>query len=355
MDDPLTHFLQGKKYFDKGELAKAEEEFKLAKSLDDEFGLAYSGLGIVAAAKGDFDAAEDLISDGIKYCDDKHPFAYIAKGMMIEYQKKGSDDEDWWEDAMDAYKEAMEIAPRDGEPHFRAGHSLKLAYQFSMASDEFRKVLELKNGYEAEADAEWAVVQKIQRAAPGTRVGKKVALVEKISRADIAALFVSELEVDRIMEKRKTKVYDNSFQAPEDTRKMETQKTVTMKDITDIDTHWAKNFILDLQKYQIRGLEPSPDHKFYPNQEITRSEYAFFIEDILIAISGDKAMATKHIGAAESRFPDVNVSSPYYNAICNAVDKNIMDANLRGEFAAGASVDGPDALLIIRKIKELRR
>ncbi|MGL1935820.1 MAG: S-layer homology domain-containing protein [Fibrobacterales bacterium] len=355
MDDPVTHFEQGKKYFDNGEFVKAQEEFKLAKSLDDEYGPAYAGLGMVAAATGDFDAAEDYISDGIKYCDDTHPIGYIAKGLMIEYQYAGSNEDEWWDDAMDAYKEAMEIAPKDGEPHYRAGYTLKLALQFSMAADEFRKVLELKSGYEAEADSEWAMVQKIQRAAPGSKIGKKVALMEEITRADIAALFIVELEIDRILNKRKAKVYDTEFTAPVDPRTMKTDTVTRMKDIVDIEGHWAKNFIEDLQKFQVRGLEPAPDHKFHPDQKVTRSEYAFFIEDILIAISGDITLATKHIGAATSRFPDVSTGSPYYNAICNAVDKNIIDADISGEFKASESVSGPDALLIIRKIKELRR
>ena len=44
-------------------------------------------------------------------------------------------------------------------------------------------------------------VQKILRALPGTEIGKKLALQDKISRADAAAVFVHELEVDRLFEK----------------------------------------------------------------------------------------------------------------------------------------------------------
>jgi len=356
MDDPMTHFIQGKKYWDQNKLDQAEEEFKLAKSLDKKFGPALAGLAMVEASRGNFDKAEDFADDAIDLAKKKDPYGHMAMGIVEE--KKGladpKRDEDWYEDAEDEYKEAMEIAPDLGEMPYRLGHLYKVAYEFRKAEDAFKKVLELKNGYEKEADEEWQVVQKILRAAPGTRVGKKIALVEEITRADVAALFVSELEIDRIMEKRKAKQYDTDFQAPEDPREMQVDTLKKMKDITDIEDHWAKNFILDLQKYQIRGMEPSADHKFYPNEPITRGQYAMFMEDILIAITGDRALASKHLGT-ESRFPDVNASAPYYNAISNAVDKNIMDANLAGEFKPLETVDGPDALLIIRRIKELRR
>lgn len=356
MDDPETHFLQGKKYWEKGDLERAREEFELAKSLQKKYGPAYAGLAMVEASLGHWEQAEDLAEDAVDYCDDKRYEGYMAQAIVMEKKHAGHDDDsEWYEDAEDLYHKALKIAPKSGELFFRMGHMYKVAYQFRKAEDAFRKNLDLKDTYQDEANQEWEVVQKIVRAAPGTRVGSRIALVDKITRADIAALFIAELELDRIMEKRKAKHYETGFTAPEDPREMQVDSLVKMEAMTDIKDHWARNFIEDIQKFQIRGLEPSPDHKFYPNQPIIRSEYAFFIEDILIAITGDQTLATKYLGAAESRFSDVNPGSPYYNAICNAVDKNVMDANLNGEFRAMDSVSGPDALLIIRAIKEMRR
>lgn len=356
MDDPETHFIQGKKYWDKGENARARDEFKLAKSLDKKYGPAYAGLAMADAVDGKFESAEDFAEEAIDLCDDKNYNGYMSMAIVIEFKNKGrTDDKDWFEDAEDFYKKALKISPNSGELYFRMGKMFKVAYQFRKAEDSFKKNLELKADYQEEANNEWAVVQKILRAAPGTRVGSKVALVDKITRADIAALFISELELDRIMDKRKAKNYDTDFQSPADPRSMTVDSSIKIADILDIEKHWARNFIQDVQKYRIRGLEPTPDHKFNPEQPITRGEYAFFIEDILIAISGDKDLATKHIGAGQSRFPDVNPASPYYNAICNAVDKNVMDAELNGEFRMLDNVSGPDALLIIRAIKDMRR
>lgn len=360
MDDPQTHTIQGMKYWDKEDYNRARDEFKLAISLEEgkKYGPAYAGLAMTDAAQGKFEDAEDNADKAIDYCnkDKKEYQGEMAAAIVIEFKNKGTkDNEDWYEDAEDHYEDALKIDPKAGEVYFRMGHMYKIAYEFRKAEDAFKKNLEIKNGYEEQANAEWAVVQKILRAEPGSRVGKKIALVEKISRADIAALFMAELELDRILDKSKVKNYETDFAAPADPRTMTVDSNVKVADILDCDKHWARNFIQDIQKYRIRGLEPSADHKFYPDQLINRGEYAFFIEDILMAITGDRTLATKHIGNNESRFPDVNPSSPYYNAICNAVDKNIMDAQLNGEFRALDPVSGPDALLIIRAIKDMRR
>lgn len=355
MDDPHTHYLQGKRYFDQGDLVRARDAFKLSHSLNRKFGPAFAGLAMVDAAEGKFKEAEKNADLAVKYCKKKYPHGFVAKAIVIEYRNKGGKKDDWWKDAESYYRRALRIAPNDGEVLYRMGRMFKSAYQFRKAEDAFKANLEAKKGYEEEANREWKVVQDILRASPGTMVGNKIALVEKITRADIAALFISELELDKIMDKRKGKVYETDFQAPVDQREMQTEIVTKVGDILDIEEHWARNFIQDVQKFRIRGLEPAPDRKFYPDQFITRGEYSIFIEDILIAISGDKELATKHLGASTSRFPDVNPSAPFYNAICNAVDKNIMSANLRGEFNPLGTVSGPEALLIIRAIKELRK
>jgi hypothetical protein len=87
---------------------------------------------------------------------------------------------------------------------------------------------------------------------------------------------------------------------------------------------------------------------------VNRGEYALVVEDAIIAVLRDPSLATKHIGS-QSRFPDVNPSHPAYNAICNAVDKGVMDAQMNGEFGLDKPVSGPEALLVIRKIKELNK
>jgi hypothetical protein len=367
MDTPETHYKQGMKYWDQDEFVKAEEEFNLAISLDPKFAPAVSGLALTTAKKAqnakDTKAEEEGFKEALKLADkaqgitDKIPEVFIAKGMVLTMKYEGKvEPKKWLDEVEKEYNKAIKIDPANAEAYYRRGYCYKKAYEFGKASADFKKVLELNTTFTGPANEQWELVQKIERAAPGTDVGKKIALVEKISRSDIAALFVSELMIDKLIKKKRPVQENTGFQAPEDPREMQVDSTVkTVAEVTDLEGHWAKNFIMDIVDLGIRGLEPYPDHTFHPNDLVNRGEYAMMVEDVIIAIVGDETLATKYIGAETSRFPDVNPSHPYYNAICTAVDKNVMDAAMNGTFNPEASVSGPDALLVIRNIKELNK
>lgn len=364
MDDPPTHYKQGMKYWDEGKFQQAEEEFNLAKSLDAKYAPAYSGLALVTAQKAhdatDQKTADEGFKEALKLADKaqeletKLPLVFIAKAIVITMKNEGKPAKEWLEDVEKEYNKAIKIDPDNSESYYRRGFCYKKAYEFTKAENDFKKVLDLNKDFTTQANEQWELVQKIQRAAPGTDVGKKIALVEKISRADIAALFVSELKLDKLVTKKRPKTYNTEFTAPGDSREMKVDNVVTMVAMTDISNHWAKNFITDIVDLNVRGLEPYPDHTFHPDALVNRGEYAMMVEDALIAITGDQSLATKHIGT-ESRFPDVNAAHPSYNAICNAVDKGIMSADLSGAFGLEKSVSGPDALLIIRNLKNLNK
>ncbi len=364
MDDPPTHYKQGMKYWDDGKFAQAEEEFKLANSLDPKYGPAYAGLALttaqnaktasdVAATEKGFKEAIKLADKG-KELDPKNPDVHIAKAIVITLQYEGKPAKEWLDKVEKEYENAIKLDPQNSEAYYRRGVCYKKAYEFSKAASDFRKVLDLNKDFTIQANQEWELVQKIERAAPGTDVGKKIALIDKIGRADIAALFVSELSIDKLVEKKRPKNYDTDFQAPGDAREMKADSIVSVAEVTDINGHWAKNFIMDIVSLGIRGLEPYPDHTFHPDQLVNRGEYALVVEDAIIAITGDQTLATKYIGT-ESRFPDVNAAHPVYNAICNAVDKNVMDASMSGEFGIANPVSGADALLVIRNLKDLNK
>jgi hypothetical protein len=364
MDDPPTHYKQGMKYWDDGKYAQAEEEFKLAQSLDPKYAPAYAGLALTTAQNAKNASDVDAMNKGFKEAialadkaqslDSKIPEVFIAKAIVITMKNEGKEAKSWLGDVEKEYAKALKIDPENAEALYRRGYCYKKAYEFSKAAADFRKVLDLKKDFTIQANEQWEIVQKIERAAPGTDVGKKIALVEQIGRADIAALFVSELQIDKLVDKKAPKNYNTEFQAPGDSREMQADSVVSMAAVTDISGHWAKNFIMDIVDRGIRGLEPYPDHTFHPDQLVNRGEYALMVEDVIIAITGDKTLATKHIGT-ESRFPDVNPSHPAYNAICNAVDKGVMDAAMNGEFGLDKPVSGPDALLVIRKLKDLNK
>jgi hypothetical protein len=365
MDTPETHYKQGMKYWDANEWTKAQEEFKLAESLDPKFAPAVAGLALTTAKNGQLAKTDEeskvlfkeahKLADKAKGLNSKIPETFIAKAIVITMENEGKvEPKKWLKDVENEYEGALKVDPNNAEAYYRRGVCYKKAFEFGKAGLDFKKVLSLDKEYTGAADKEWALIQKIERAAPGTDVGRKIALIDEINRADIAALFMTELNVDKLMQKKMAKNYDTGFKAPTDGREMQADGIVKMAEVTDVTGHWAKNFIMDIVTMGIRGLEPYPDHTFHPNDKINRGEYSMMVEDVLIAIIGDKTLATKHIGT-QSRFPDVNPSHPAYNAICNAVDKNVMDAEMNGEFGLDKSVSGADALLVIRNIKNLNK
>jgi Tfp pilus assembly protein PilF len=364
MDDPPTHYKQGMKYWDMGETAKAEEEFNLAKSLDNKYAPAYSGLALTTAAKAqkapDVKATKEGFKEALELADkaqglnDKIPEVYLAKAMVLTMQYEGQPAKEWLKDVEKEYDKAIKIDPDNSEAYYRRGYCYKKAYEFSKAADDFRKVLDLDKDFTTDANKQWELVQKIERAAPGTDVGRKIALIEHISRADLAALYISELNIDKLVQKKRPKEYNTGFVAPSDTRTFEADQVVAAAPITDMDGHWAKNFVMDIVALNIRGLEPYPDHTFHPQELINRGEFAMVVEEAIIAILGDPSLASKHIGT-DSRFPDVNSAHPSYNAICNAVDKGVLDAEMNGEFGLANPVSGADALLAIRALKNLNK
>lgn len=362
LDTADNHFGRGMESFEKGNLDEALESFSRAKALDPDYGLAYSGMGLVYAQQAkelkDAKETEKMFKKAYEHVDkgisksDKSVDAYIIKGRVITMERKG---DDWVKDAVKSYDKALKINPNSSKAYYYKGITCKEGFEFGEAVNAFRKVVELKGDYATEANEEWELVQKIERAKPGTKVGKKVALIKHIDRADLAVLLMTELKLMDIMEKKREKVYDTSFKAPEDPTKMEATKVEKMAAATDIENHWAKSWIKDVIDAQVPGLTPGPDHKFSPDEPITRANYAKVMEGIMIMATGDEGLATKYIGEA-SRFPDVRGSHYAYNAIALMVDRGIMSADkMTGEFKLNEKMSGADALLAIRDFQNALR
>ena len=349
LDTPDNHFNQGLRELDRGRLDAAVEEFERATALDPDYPGGYIGMGLVLAERGNFKEALNSVDRGIGK-DDDFIDGPIVKGRILTMQKK---DDNWLKDAVKQYEKALKIDPESEKAYFYMGMAYKEAYQFADAVSAFGKVVTMKGDFAGEANAEWELVQKIQRAAPGTTIGKKIALIQEIDRADLAVLFIEELKLLEVFEKKRPKEYDTRFRPPEDPTKMETATRVQMAEATDIDDHWAKNWIQDVIK--AGAIDVFPDRTFRPDDKITRSNYAMFIQNILVAVTGDQSLATKYIGTP-SGFPDVNASHYAYNAIRLAVDRGIMKADtIDGAFGMAKHVSGADALLIIREFQNALR
>ncbi|MEW6544363.1 MAG: hypothetical protein AB1411_12240 [Nitrospirota bacterium] len=345
LDTPEHHYSTGIRLFDKDDHDGAMKEFERAVALDPDFAPGHAGIGLVHGARGNYEIAYEEIGKARGLQKDEEIVAQVMKIRVLAMERK----EGWIEDAESEFKSASNRNPNSAELHYYMGKAYRAAFEFDKAADRFKTVLDLNKEFTGEANKEWKLVQKIQRAAPGTRIGKEIALIDRISRADVAALFIEELGLERLYEKR-GKTFDPSFKAPG--QKFEADKIVAMEPATDIATHPLKADIDTVVKLGVRGLEPSPEHKFEPSKPITKAEYAIMLEDIMIRITGDEKLATQYFGQ-KSLFPDVRPDVYYFNAAMILASRGILEADkTTGEFGAVQPVSGADALLAIRMFKE---
>ncbi len=351
LDTPLHHVENGNKLLKSGKLDAAFREFNRAKELDPKYSPAYVGLGLVHGLKGDYTSAFKAMKKAQSTAEGKEQKVAVHVGFMRLYIGGGETlDKEWLTEAEGQFRRAKNIDPDAPEPYFYMGMGYKMAYDFQKAARQFEMVLSLDKEYVQEADREYAVIQKIQRAMPGSTVGKKIALLDKITRADVAALFIQELEVDELYRKRTLKTFDTAFKDPE--KKFATGEYVKVPPATDIENHVLKADIDAAIEIGIKGLQPFPDHTFQPNKMITRAEFAMMIEDILIKITGDDSLSTKFIGN-QSPFPDLRGDLPFFNAAMVCTTRNILETKdvRTGEFDPMGLVSGAEALLSIRVLK----
>ncbi|HYA86595.1 MAG TPA: S-layer homology domain-containing protein [Nitrospirota bacterium] len=354
MDTPEYHYKQGLKLMDEDRLDDAMREFDRAIALDPKSSLGYIGKGLILGKKGDFKPAFENMEKAKGY-ETKGIEARIGMirlyGLQMAKEQKRVNE--LVKSAEKEFKSADEKEPNNPRLHFYMGMCYKTALDFDKAANMFRTVLDINQDFVGEANAEWAVIQKIQRAAPGSEIGKKIALIDKIDRADVAALFDQEMNLEKLFTKRGTKTYDTAFKAPtESSTRFSPDTTVKMEPATDIADNWLKPSIETILKLQVRGLEAGPNHKFEPEKIITKGEFALMLEDILIKVTGDEKLATKFIGAT-SPFPDVRSDYYAFNAIMTVTSRGFLEADkATGEFKAGDTVSGADALLSIREFKD---
>ncbi|GIT57507.1 MAG: hypothetical protein Ct9H300mP18_09360 [Candidatus Neomarinimicrobiota bacterium] len=141
-------------------------------------------------------------------------------------------------------------------------------YQFSEAEDYFRSVVE-KRGVLLGKQMPNGNFSKNCAAMPGTPGGKKVALKERINRADLAVLFAEELKIGVLFDRMP--VQSSGFQTPS-----QANQTATVTVPNDSRGHWAETWIKDMIRYGIMNVEP--DGNFYPDDDINRANYALAVQ-----------------------------------------------------------------------------
>ena len=341
MDTPEYHFKAGMRAIENGDYQQAIKSFQRSVELDKKFALGYGGLGLANAHLGDNKQAKDFASKcASRGSKDPEALSLSAQAWitMRDSEKK------WFKRAEDYLKKALKRDKEHEGAMYWYGVAYLYNYQFDEAENYFRKVVDKRGDYAGKADAKWKLAQKIVRAMPGTPIGKKVALKERINKADLAVLFAEELKIGVLFDRMPAQ-NAGGFQTPG-----QATQTATIATPNDANGHWAETWIKDMIRYGIMDIEP--DGNFYPDDKINRATYAMAVQRLLVVATRDESLETRYFGEAQSRFSDVPSSHFAYNAMALCAERGIMQADvITGRFNPTGDVTGADALLIIRTLQ----
>jgi Tfp pilus assembly protein PilF len=344
VDSPEYHFRSGMRSVDTGNYDAALNSFQRALDLDKKFVSGYAGLGLANAHLGNTKAAKKNIGKAVdKGSKDPDVLAICGRAWIVLRK----DEKKWFKQATKILDKALKRDKQHETSMYYYGLAHLYKYDFSDAESYFRRVVELKGDFSGKADAQWKRSQKIVRAMPGTEAGKKIALQEQINRADLSVIFAEELKISELMAKLPSQ--SGGFQTP---GQMNT--TSRSQKPSDASGHWASSWINEVLQYGI--LEVGPDGRFYPDETITRAEYAMAVQRLLVVATRDNDLEVRYFGENPSRFSDVPSSHPAYNAMALCSERGIMQSDvMTGKFNPSGKIDGADALLIIRTLQNSLR
>ncbi|MFQ6615624.1 MAG: S-layer homology domain-containing protein [Fidelibacterota bacterium] len=345
VDTPEYHYRAGMRYLEDEDYASAIRSFQRSVDLDKKFAPGWAGLGLTTGLKGDLKEGRKLMDKALGQ-GKKNPDVHVLAGRLwIAHRDEGKN---WLKKAKNEFERALKLKPGHEAATYYLGVAFLQNYDFSLAENEFRKLVERKGEYASRADEMWSLSQKIVRAQPGTLAGKKIALQPKITRADLAVLLIEELKLPEIFERF----------IPEKTPAFQTPGQMRARAETplppDVQGTWAQRWVEEAMDLGI--LEPDPDGNFYPSEPLTRAGYAKAVARILVAATRDPDLETRYFGESPSRFSDVSSSHFAYPAMALCAERGIMKADLvTGKFEPAGSVGGADALLIIRAVQNSLR
>jgi tetratricopeptide (TPR) repeat protein len=364
-DNPAHHYLTGMELIDRGDAAQAESHFARALQLQPDHAPALAGQALVAAlaAAGqpdkehravDLRRALELLERARNRADGAaQRFAVVVTGIRVLTHGQPPQ---WLQRAQNLYDRASALTGLDGAdlPYYRTGEAADYfmalaaykAQQFLDAEQLLAAVTQTRPGrWHAPAGTLFRKVHKIVRAMASytlTDVARDIAIKDEVVRADVAALLVDEIHLDRLM--------SGAIPVPGNAP----QAAFVPADISDSP---FKAETLTVLKWHLRGLEPQYDatsraYLFRPESPVKRKELAFILEDLLAKISADQTLAAAYFGQQRSPYPDVPPASPWFNAVMTAVSRNLMDPELSGAFRPEAVADGAELLLAVLRLRD---
>ena len=314
----------------------AQREFERALVLNPKSSAAHRGMGIVCAMKGDFKSAFASLDLAMREAQNDEEKALAKTGMMTAQMMQRADG--WLEKVEENFKEAVAFSTRLPEPYFELGLAYKRSFDIRRSKLAFEQVIHLNKALVGEAQEQLVILNKMDEAMARTDLGKRIVLVDRITRAQTAALLVAETEIDDLLVLSPARFPGSTASSSGNGEKRLPK---------DVPGHEFEVFVQEVLHLRIHGLNTYADGTFGPDEYMTRAAFAVIVADI-VSRSQDVPLPMPMV----SRFKDVRPDSPYYKAIMISTEgTKVMDAkgNL---FETMGTLSGLDALLCFRKVEE---
>ncbi len=367
LDSPQHHVRTGESLLlQGGDAVRAEAAFDTALELDPEYGPALAGKGVAQllqaehpAQQGTVDAddALDLVEDGLDEADTpaEELAAYVSliRAYVILARMGEVDAEELLDETEDFLEEGVELK-EDDDPsldlaplQYARGLACMQAEDLDCAEAMFAAVLRAtppNPEYAELAELKWRAAQQVRRAGPRTTAGAQAAMADAITRAEMAALLVEKLGVERFYGRTQAAA-GSIYETPQTADRVETVA------LTDVAGHPLRHAVEIVAAYDVRGLRPFHGGRFAPDIPLSKAEAAMVLEDIIVRATGDDALATKFIGR-ESPFVDVRPDHPFFNAVMLATTRGLLASNARqGRFEPAAPLSGAEAALAVSALE----
>ncbi|MBF0380756.1 MAG: S-layer homology domain-containing protein [Magnetococcales bacterium] len=365
LDNAIQQYTAGMELLEDGKMQQADKKFDLSLSLIDTYAPAMMGKSIVVAHKA---IAQDDAAH--RKVDEKASLKWLARA-----DKSSKSPEDrfifhvssirvytllqtnrWLKKASVHHKFALDADDLNpsGLPYYKNSYAADYYMAVAEYKNDFRraepllqKIVGSRNGgkWIKKSNKMYEKVQKISRAASYytlSGVALKIAVLDVVSRGDVAALLVSELDIDKLFAGR---------------IRVKSQEKKAAFTPADMLNHPFRDEVSTIMKWNIRGLAPIYDETtranlFKPDLNVNRKELALMLEDVLVRITGQEDIATQNIGH-NSPFPDVEKSVGWFNAIMTMTTRGLMKSELSGEFRPNDPVTGADLLLAVVKLRNV--
>ena len=337
LGSPEHHTANGVKLLGKGRLDAAQREFRIALDLDPGYALAHRGAALVYGVRRDFDAAFSSSHRAVRFTTAED----LRNPLQDAFGRCGA--ERWG-------RKSRRLQPAEGEEtaylarlfvveflndYYRTGVAFKFGRDHRAHEEALGKALSIVDAFSGEASRHLREAEALDRFAPRTELGRGVAFLDSVSRAEAAALLVRELELE------------------DPTRELQSGGSCPVAAPVfppDLEGHRLEKDLRIVLTLGIEGFAPFSDGTFHPDSPMRREAFASAAADILYRAKRGEEGGSE--GPQLSPFEDVPLSSPSLRASAACARLGILDAD-EGRFRPAEPLSGGEAAKGLHRLREL--